>query len=426
MTTHRLLLQASGGRLQGLSADHLLWRPTDEPSSMKTSLGPRLEGLGDVPPLHVDFVRLAALVFFCDRTVPRPRMRRRNLDLEVAVSAPAAWEPHSERLAALLGLLTGDAWSLTWAPRREPRLEAPETLPAADVCVLFSGGADSACGALIAHHEGLDPLLVSHSDWRNLSGQQNTALSALEHATGRRPESIRWWFARRAEQVGSGDEFGNETSKRSRSLLFMALVAAAAAAADTELWIAENGFTSLNLPLGPESLGALATRTTHPAFLAGLSETLEEIGLSVTLRNRFGRLTKGEVFRQVSAALGPAAAGTALSATHSCGKPQRLRGHAPDAPCGVCLGCLVRRGAFIAAGLRDDTEYLERILPAAERRAWLTPRRLSTHQALQERLESGIDENDVLDIGLPDDADLDAALRLLRVGLSELEQVSIP
>ncbi|MDP8929754.1 MAG: hypothetical protein M3O70_14585 [Actinomycetota bacterium] len=422
---HRLLLQATGSRLEALSADDLLWRPPGEPSSVETSLGPRLEGLGEVPALHADFVRVAALVFFCDRTVKRPRMQRRVLDLEVAVSEPLAWEPHSERLAVLLGLLTGDRWSLSWARRREPKLRGRAELPPADVCVLFSGGADSACGVVSAHEQGHDPLLVSHSDWRNVSGQQNKTVEALEGAFGQRPFHVRWRFARKTKQAGSAAKFANETSRRSRSLLFIALGAAVSAARGTELWIAENGFTSLNPPLGAESIGSLSTRTTHPAFITGLSETLQDIGLSVQLRNLFTDLTKGEMFSTVRAALGASAASKMLSATHSCGKPQWLRDYAPDAPCGVCMGCLVRRGAFIAAGLRDDTEYVERVLPATARAAWLSPKRRSTYQALQDRLEIGFTEEDVLDIGLPDDADLDAALRLLRAGLSELEHVQI-
>ncbi|CAN5717008.1 hypothetical protein BH18ACT13_BH18ACT13_08120 [soil metagenome] len=422
---HRLLLQASGGRLGSLSTDDLLWRPRGESSSVETTLGPRLEGLGEVPALHTDFVRLAALVFFCDRTVKRPRMLRRTLDLQVAVSEPAAWEPHSERLAAVLAILTGDAWTLSWNRRREPRLGIVEAPPSADICLLFSGGADSTCGAVIAGAEGRDPLLVSHSDWRNISGQQSKTLDALESALGSRPSSLKWRFARTTRQLGSGIEFANERSRRSRSLLFIALGAAVSATTGTELWIAENGFTSLNPPLMAESLGALSTRTTHPAFINGLVETLREVGLNVPVRNRFADMTKGETFALVRDALGPISASNLLSETHSCGKPQRLTGYAPDAPCGVCLGCLVRRGAFIAAGLQDKTAYLERVLPTKRRAAWLTPKRRSTYQALQNRLEVGFSEDDVLDIGLPNDADLDTAFRLLEAGLAELEQVHV-
>ena len=59
MSRHRLLLTASGSALANLAADDFLWRREDQ-SSMTTSLGPRLERLGPVPALHVDFVRLAA------------------------------------------------------------------------------------------------------------------------------------------------------------------------------------------------------------------------------------------------------------------------------------------------------------------------------------------------------------------------------
>jgi hypothetical protein len=423
---HRLLLHASGSPLESLSSTDLLWRPAGEPSSVDTSLGPRLEGLGAVPALNVDFVRLAALVFFCDRTVRRPRMQRRTLDLEVAVSSPDSWQPHSERLGALLGLLTGDAWSLSWQRRREPRLSTTAEERAADVCLLFSGGADSACGAVIAHQEGREALFVSHSDWSSVAGEQNRALDALEVAFGSRPSDVRWRFARKQNQVGSGASFDNETSRRSRSLLFLALGATMSATAGAELWVAENGFTSLNPPLMAESLGALSTRTTHPAFVAGLAEALTDVGLSVQIHNRFADVTKGEMFTQVTQVLGASQASALLSATHSCGKPQRLAGYAPDAPCGVCLGCLVRRGAFIAAGLSDQTEYLEQVLPALQRAEWLTPRRRSTYQALQDRLEIGFIEDDVLDLGLPDDADLDGALGLLQRGLGELGAVAVP
>jgi 7-cyano-7-deazaguanine synthase in queuosine biosynthesis len=423
---HRLLLQASSSRLATLSTDDLLWRPHGEPSSVETTLGPRLEGLGAVPALHVDFVRLAALAFFCDRTVPRPRMLRRVIDTDVAVSDPSVWEPHSERLAALLGLLTGDQWSISWRRGREPRLGELTEPPAGDLCVLFSGGADSTCGAAIAHSEGHQPVLVSHSDWRNISGQQNTALDALEKALGVTPTSVKWRFARIGTQVGSHTEFPNETSRRSRSLLFIALGAAVAATTGNDLWIAENAFTSLNPPLTAESLGALSTRTTHPAFVAGLVEVLHEIGLNVRVESRFAEMTKGQMFSVVAAALGDTRAGELLSATHSCGKPLQDLHREPDAPCGVCLGCLVRRGAFIAAGLRDDTDYIERALTGAARRKWLTPKRRSVYQALQDRLDVGFEEDDVLDLGLPDDFDLDDGLRLLRDGLDELAQVHIP
>lgn len=422
---HRLLLTAAGNQLSRLSTEDLLWRPHGEPSSVETTLGPRLEGIGDVPALNTDFVRLAATVFFVDRTVKRPRMLRRSLDVEVAVHDPAGWEPHSARLAAVLGLLSGDEWTLSFRRRREPSRSPTKALDPADVSLLFSGGADSMCGALLARDESLTPLLVSHFDWRNIGGQQTDALDAYEQHLGQRPANVRWRFARRGTQVGSGAKFPNEPSRRTRSLLFMAFGAAVSAATETDLWIAENGFTSLNPPLSPQSLGALSTRTTHPSFIAGLRETLADMGLDFPVVNRFADKTKGQVFTEATKSLDKTIASAVLSATHSCGKPQRERGYAPDAQCGVCIGCLVRRGAFIAAGIPDQTAYMEQTLSGPARMHWLSDERLSAYRALQERLAAGFDDDDVLALGLPDDADLDGALQLIKDGLNELAAVRV-
>jgi hypothetical protein len=423
---HRLLLSASGASLENLATDDLLWRPVDLESSMTTDLGPRLERLGDVPALSVDFVRLAALVFFCDRTVPRPRMLRRDLELQVAVSDPDLWSPRGARLEALLGLLTGDRWSLSFARRREPRRGRVAQLPAHDVCLLFSGGADSACGALACFREDLKPLAVSHTDWDITTGAQRVVLDAIERELGERPARVRWRFARRDAQIGSGESFGAERSRRSRSLLFIALGAALGASGGAPLWIAENGFTSLNPPLMAESGGALSTRTTHPALLAGLAETLAELGIELNLQNRFAELTKGEMFAEAREQLGAGSASALLSATHSCGKPsQGVRGYSPGTHCGVCLGCLVRRGAFLASGLDDGTVYIEEGLSGHQRDRYLSARRLAIYRALQDRIEIGFEEEDVLDLGLPDDYDLDGALGLIRRGLKELEAVKI-
>jgi hypothetical protein len=295
---HRLLLNASGASLENLSPDDLLWRPVDLESSVKTDLGPRLERLGQVPALNVDFVRLAALVFFCDRTVKRPRMLRRDLELQVAVSDPDLWSSQAARFEALLGLLTGDRWSLSFARRREPRRGRVAELAPHDICLLFSGGADSACGALACAREELTPLLVSHTDWDTTTGSQRAALDAFEQELGERPAQVRWRFARRDIQIGSNEEFGSERSRRSRSLLFLALGAALSGSGGAPLWIAENGFTSLNAPLMAESGGVLSTRTTHPALLGGLVEALGEVGVDLDLHNPFAEKTKGEIFAE--------------------------------------------------------------------------------------------------------------------------------
>ena len=301
-----------------------------------------------------------------------------------------------------------------------------KALAPADLSLLFSGGADSTCGApLVRSRKAHRPLLASHFDWRNISGQQSEALAALESALGTRPANLKWRFARhdtQSDRASSSRTRPRDAPARcssSRSAL------RSARRPGNELWIAENGFTSLNPPLWPESLGALSTRTTHPAFVSWPRRDTPNVGSTSRFATASPTRPKAEMFGLVRDSLGTTRAGEPLSATHSCGKPQRDSAYAPDAPCGVCLGCLVRRGASSPQDCKT-TRSTWNVLPARRRRAWLSPKRRSTYQALQDRLEAGFSEDDVLDIGLPDDADLDAALRLLQVGLAELAQVQIP
>jgi len=423
---HRLRFSASGASLTSLPAEDLLWRPVGLASSVDTSLGPRLEGLGPVPAMNVDFVRLAALVFFCDRTVKRPWNLRRTFELEVAVSDPKCWSVQAKRISALLSLLTGDAWTLRFASRRQPRLGQIADLPDHDLVLLFSGGSDSACGAITATGEGLQPLLGSHADWTATTGAQNRVIEAIEDAADCALDQAHWQFGRKETQVGSAAEFGDERSRRSRSLLFLALGAAISGASGKPLWVAENGFTSLNPPLVPESVGALSTRTTHPAFLRGVGELLAEVGIPLALNDKFAQQTKGEMFAEAKRTLGAAKAAKILRASHSCGKPpQGVKRVAPETHCGVCYGCLVRRSAFIAAGLADGTRYADQVVAKSDRKKYLSPKRMATFRAIQHRLEIGFNEEDVLNLGLPNDADLDSALDLIQRGLAELATVKI-
>jgi hypothetical protein len=250
-----------------------------------------------------------------------------------------------------------------------------------------------------------------------------TELSALWSSD---PEHLQIHLGRRSEQLGTGDAFDNETSSRSRSLLFIALGLAAASVREGGLTMAENGFTSLNVPLTPERRGALSTRTTHPAFIGGLTGILTEVGVATTITNPFQALTKGQVFRQVADQIGDDKASELLSRTHSCAKSDMWRyGLSPVAHCGVCFGCLVRRGAFIAAGLDDETEYANEVLAGNNRTRFFRGKRLATYESVRYALEDGFTVKDTLGLGLPSDASIGDATDLANAGLSELGQVAV-
>ncbi len=210
-------------------------------------------------------------------------------------------------------------------------------------------------------------------------------------------------------------------------MLFLALGLAIASVNDAELWMAENGFASLNVPLTGERRAALSTRTTHPGFLHDLGELLMQLGLHVALSNPFEQLTKGEVYRRVADALGDDDAARLLSASHSCAKPDRGAGFSADTHCGACFGCLVRRAAFAASGLTDTTVYIEQELrgqPGRDARLgrdWRT-----TYESARARVSRGVSIADILTLGLPDDYDLDEALRVTQAGVAELDLVRLP
>ena len=258
-----------------------LWSSSFRPQ--RGGLGPRLGALGPVAEPNIDFVRIAAAVFTADRSTPRRRggsnWNSRDIGVTVPVGTPDRWRLVSEDLKSLLGLLTGDSWRLGFVPSFAPKEPVAKFAPGAERVVLVSGGADSAIGALRSRQTvgpGGD-ILVSHVGATILAPiQREVAAGAEKLVPGMPQEHLQINFRRKAHQV-NGATFPSEPSSRSRSLLFLAFGLAVASREGIPLWIPENGFASLNPPLGAERRGSLSTRTTHPAFLEGLSMILESV-----------------------------------------------------------------------------------------------------------------------------------------------------
>lgn len=137
-------------------------------------------------------------------------------------------------------------------------------------------------------------------------------------------------------------------------------VAVASAASAKRVVVPENGFTSLNLPPLPSRGGALSTKSTHPWTFQQMNALLGDLGIGVRLENPHVMQTKGEM---LSAANDAGVRGFLDMAvqTLSCSKLDGGLGYEggnPNINCGLCIACLVRRGAFIGANIPDRTEYL--------------------------------------------------------------------
>jgi hypothetical protein len=396
------------------------------PSTFTGSLDPYLAAFGPVRPENVDFVRLALGVFSADRTVRRAYRgadwNARDISLTVEVGNPRTWQEQAAELAGVVGFLTGDRWSFsfTQAASKESDGQLPVDPPPA-ATVLLSGGADSAAGALVTAldlTEGSTLQLVSHFSANAMSPFQTDLVKRIEHLAPGRPIVHRQNNLNRHSKRPDGSRFPSEPSSRSRSLLFLALGLAAAERSGQPLLIPENGFASLNPPLGPERRGALSTHTTHPRFLRELEGILVKVGAHGTIQNPFESMTKGEMFAEVARRIGKAKASKYLSATNSCSHTDaRYSGASAGASCGVCFGCLVRRASFRAAKIKDQTDYL--CNDPANRFADFVAQK-SIVEAMRDFVAEDPKPSMVMTMSLPGDYAPGAALDLCKSGVAEL------
>ena len=306
----------------------------------------------------MDFLTIAIGVVAADTFVKRSNAAdrwTRMINLKIAVNNPEKWEDVRSVFEKALRFLSGDIWQLEFQeggyqpplpmePRGNTRLIDCD---GRDCVCLFSGGLDSAIGAIDLLTNGRKPLLVSHS-YRGDKKAQSSILPLLSGEFSQFSTSIypRW----------GGEPGGADVSMRTRSLSFLAFAAVAASALKVknglgcvDVFVPENGFISLNIPLTPRRIGSLSTRTTHPYFISLIQNIFECVGLGVNLINPYQHKTKGEMIRDCADL---SALKKIVSHTVSCGKWKRK-----NKPCGRCVPCIIRRAALFSANIRDNDLY---------------------------------------------------------------------
>lgn len=424
MTSIALCLTREDAAASG--ADEVfLWDGTAG-DSFNTGLRPDLRQLGTVPSVNADFVRVALAVYVADHSVRRERggsnWNQRDFVLSVPVVHGDGWRAAAAGFERTLAFLTGDRWTLQFTRLAPPEAGGALVPDTAVRTVLVSGGADSASGALVSAaslRPGEGQRLVSHSSsGSGASAPQQRVAAALEELfSGTTLHHHQVHLQRRSRRL-NGTRFRREPSSRSRSLLFLALGLAVASQSGRGLWIAENGFASINPPLGPERVGALSTRTTQPWFLWRVGSLLTDLGGFGEIENPFQALTKGDEYRRVAELIGADRAAVFLSATNSCSHSdqQYLGEVASGSHCGKCFGCVLRRAAFAAADLPDATSYLAdrggRFAEYAQQR--------SIETAVRDFVAAGVDESFLMTTPLPPGLTVADARALYARGLAEL------
>ena len=308
-----------------------------------------------------DFTAIASAVAAADKAILRKYTAdgwTRMIDLSVYLVDPAAWDVTRAKLESLLRFLTGDFWTLHFLEGgvKPPKAKKPQKRSADCVCLL-SGGIDSLVGAIDLTAAGKKPLFVSQV----VRGDRD-AQTRFAAVLGGLDRHCQWSFAVRHIGV-------SEKSTRARSIGFFGLAALAASAIPlskkrpVDIVVPENGFISLNVPLGPGRLGSLSTKTTHPVYMNGIQDLWDSVGIKARLSFPYRNRTKGELLlncvdrKRLVKLIGDST---------SCGKYQRHN----LTHCGECVPCLVRRAAFLQAKLHDTTTkgYLRENLAHAESR----------------------------------------------------------
>jgi hypothetical protein len=305
-----------------------------------------LKRQGFAPPVRVwDFVTLALSIAAADLSSPRaksPDGWTRVLELDIYLCDPEPWLGQREALENALRLLTGDFWTLNLLSDGEPPPRAVvRSFKEADCVSLLSGGIDSLVGAIDLSARGRKPLFVSQIAEKAETQRQ------YARAVGAQSRHLQW--NHRIHPVHP-----SERSTRGRSIVFFAFAALAATTVDiakglpVELYIPENGFISLNVPLNPGRMGTFSTKTAHPAFLHQLQAIWSEVGINTILTNPYQYTTKGEL---LSACRDQPTLRRVVGESVSCGRFRTFK----HSHCGRCVPCLVRRAAFLRAGIPDST-----------------------------------------------------------------------
>lgn len=291
----------------------------------------------------MDFAAFALSVVATDKAVSRAATVdgwTRKIDLTISLCDVAAWTAKKVNLEKMLRYLTGDFWALSFSPVDSPMIKQrhkPILLENDCVCLL-SGGADSLVGAIDLVAEGFTPLFVSQK-MRGDAEHQKQFAAALG-----KDNQFQWSVGKLSREEGS---------TRARSIMFFAFAALSACAIRVndervKIVVPENGFISLNTPLDTNRIGSLSTKTTHPIYMAMLQEIWDAIGINAELILPYKYKTKGEVLKECKNQI---LLERLVLDSISCGKYQRHNLQ----QCGVCVPCLVRRAAFLEAGLRDVT-----------------------------------------------------------------------
>lgn len=345
-------------------------------SNVKTDMEQLWRRFGEksVSNIIEDFLVIATSVFSVDKRIPRKFSIdnwSRTLKLSIPVLELGKWNSVKEELEQTIGFLSGDKWILEFRQTnlkfRADKTNTKNLIPIEkfDSVSLFSGGLDSFCGALSLSENKKNTLYLGFREYSLLTNRQKELFNSINNYYSKLHNELLLFNVNPFAPIQRGGELielAVESTSRSRSLLFIAGAVSVASiiGKETPVYIPENGFIGINVPLTDSRAGSCSTRTTHPIFIKSLNKILEKVGIKNNVSNFYWNKTKGEILEEhKNNVIFKQFAPRTLSCSHPClSRYDRKKSDKVETPCncGYCYPCLIRRASFVKIG-EDKTSY---------------------------------------------------------------------
>jgi 7-cyano-7-deazaguanine synthase in queuosine biosynthesis len=322
----------------------------------------------EIPERILDLLQIASYVFCADRMASRGSRESvtnsgwaRTFNLKIPVRDLSFWDAVSVKktLNDVLSFMTGDRrYDFTFLKAQEYTAvqlslfsEAEsELVNAKDADVmLFSGGLDSLAGAIERLNENPNRklCLVSHKSSTTSTSIQNKLTENLRQAYGDR--IVKYGF-----ECHNRDMKTKEETQRTRMFLFSAIAFAICDRLNkNELFIYENGVTSINVPIQVDTINARASRTTHPKTIGLLERFYRLFNPKFRIVTPYRANTKAEIVEKFLTYRAKYFIPSSVSCSSTRNKPQGT----PH--CGTCSQCIDRKFAMYAVGLDEEDDSYE-------------------------------------------------------------------
>lgn len=345
----------------------------DKQSNIKTDIQNIWERFDqdNLRPINEDLLILSIAVMAIDKEVPRDYFEdrwTRDISVSIPVLEIDKFNESDNKFEKMLSFLTGDRWHIFFRKSeyklrtKSPRKKKIDYIKNKNFngVSLFSGGLDSFCGALKLLSQNNNILFTGFREYTTLGPRQYDLYNKIKNFYTENQTELMLIGIRFKRPIGESDDFAKlskENTTRSRSFLFMSIALAIASLIDEKIpvYVPENGFIGINVPLTESRFGSCSTRTTHPYFINSFNYILQELGIQNKIINFYAHMSKGEIVSECK--VNPIFKDN-YQLTISCSHPCQARRDHKKIPmnCGYCYPCIIRKASLSYID-SDNDEY---------------------------------------------------------------------